>query len=91
MSKNFSYYEKLFSIVIKYDKTVLHNRYFSSTVWKTLVRNIIDNNFNVDILRDSNRAEITEFLDFIDGNGFRVTVLEEVYDGLLRVNIKKDD
>ena len=90
MSKNFSYYEKLFSIVIKYDKAVLYDRYFSSTVWKNLVRKIIDNNFNVDILSDPNRAETTEFLDFIDGNGFRVTILEKVFDGLLRVNIKKD-
>lgn len=81
---------KAFLHEINYDKKVVIDRYFSSPTWRTHICYLVPNNFKASFIANVNDAEETEFLDFIEGNGFKVTSVKVKHWGTTRINIEKN-
>ena len=81
---------KAFMHELNYDKKVVFDRYFSSPTWQSLICYLVSNNFNASFIANVNDAEETEFLDFINGNGFKITSVKIKRYGATRINIEKN-
>ena len=81
---------KAFLREINYDKKVVIDKYFSSPTWKTHICYLVSNNFKSSFIADINDAEETEFLDLINGNGFKVTSIKVKHWGTMKIDIEKN-
>ena len=81
---------KAFIHEINYDKKVVIDKYFSSPIWKSHICYLVSNNFNASFIARINDAEEAEFLDFIEGHGFKVTSVKVKHWGTTRINIEKN-
>ena len=67
------FYIEEFCAALKYDQHTAIHQFYNDIRWKGRIRDIVDSDFNC-LLTMLNDEINREFLDFIEGNGFRVEI-----------------